>query len=175
MSDYKETTPGPTARAARIDGSALVMTRKLLAIALVSSVLSAGCFEFLTKSPTNPSQTVNFLGGQWTSTTANAGSLLASCTNFRWTVTEQSASSGSGTFTATCFTTLQVSGTAQGTLSGATLNWSASALATGSGIAGDCAITLAGSATMANNEITIPYSGTTCLGPVSGTEVLKKL
>jgi hypothetical protein len=25
-----------------------------------------------------------------------------------------------------------------------------------------------------NNEITIPYSGTTCLGPVSGTEVLKK-
>jgi hypothetical protein len=67
-----------------------------------------------------------------------------------------------------------VSGTAQGTLSGATLNWSATALATGSGISGDCTIALSGSAAMANNEITIPYSGTTCLGPVSGTEVLKK-
>ncbi len=150
------------------------MTRTFFAVALVSSVLSAGCFEFLTKPPTNPTQTVSFLGGQWSSTTANATSLLTSCTNFRWNVTEQSASSASGTFTATCFTTLQVSGTAQGALSGATLNWTATALATGSGIAGDCAITLAGSATMANNEISIPYSGTTCLGPVSGTEVLRK-
>jgi hypothetical protein len=150
------------------------MTRKLCAIALVSSVLSAGCFEFLTKTPSNPTPTVDFLGGQWVSTTANATSLLTSCTNFRWNVTQQSASSVSGTFTATCFTTLQVSGTAQGTLSGATLNWSATALATGSGISGDCTIALSGSAAMANNEITIPYSGTTCLGPVSGTEVLKK-
>ena len=150
------------------------MTRQLFAVALVFSVLSAGCFEFVTKPPTSPNQTVNFLGGQWSSTTANATSLLTSCTNFRWNVTEQSASSASGTFTATCFTTLQVSGTAQGALSGATLNWTATALATGSGIAGDCASTLAGSSAMANNEITIPYSGTTCLGPVSGTEVLKK-
>jgi hypothetical protein len=28
---------------------------------------------------------------------------------------------------------------------------------------------------MANGEISIPYSGTTCLGPVSGTEVLRKV
>jgi hypothetical protein len=150
------------------------MTRTSLAIAVVCSVLSAGCFEFFNKPPSSPSPTVNMLGGSWTSTTANATSLLTSCTNFRWTVTEQSASSSSGTFTATCFNTLQVSGTAQGTLSGATLNWSATALATGSGIAGDCAISLSGTATMVNNEINIPYSGTTCLGPVSGTEVLRK-
>ena len=150
------------------------MTRTSLAIAVLCSVLSAGCFEFFNKPPSSPSPTVNMLGGSWTSSTANATSLLTSCTNFRWTVTEQSASSASGTFTATCFNTLQVSGTAQGTLSGATLNWSATALATGSGIAGDCAISLSGTATMANNEINIPYSGTTCLGPVNGTEVLRK-
>ena len=151
------------------------MTRKLFAIALVFSVLSAGCFETFTRTTTNPTPTVNLLGGQWSSTTSNAGSLLSSCTNFRWNVTQQSATFISGNFTATCFNTLQVSGTAQGTLAGATLNWSATALATGSGIAGDCAISLAGSATMANGEIAIPYSGTTCLGPVSGTEVLKKV
>jgi len=150
------------------------MTKRLCAIALVSSVLNAGCFEFLSKPPSSPTPTVSMLGGQWTSTTANAGTLLTSCTNFRWNVTQQSASSAAGTFTATCFTTLQVAGSAQGTLSGATLNWSATALATGSGLAGDCAISLSGTATMANNEITIPYSGTTCLGPVTGTEVLKK-
>jgi hypothetical protein len=150
------------------------MTRKLLAIALVSSVLSAGCFEFFNKPPSAPSPSVSFLGGRWASTTANATSLLTSCTNFHWNVTQQSASSAAGTFTATCFNTLQVSGTAQGTLSGATLNWNATALATGSGIAGDCVITLSGTATMVNDEIHIPYSGTTCLGPVSGTEVLKK-
>ncbi len=150
------------------------MTRKLFAIALVSSVLNAGCFDFLTKPPTNPNQSVNILGGQWVSTTTNASSLLGSCTNFRWNATQQSASSVAGNFSATCYTTLQVTGTAQGTLSGATLNWSATALATGSGISGDCAISLTGTATMANNEITIPYSGTTCVGPVSGTEVLKK-
>lgn len=149
------------------------MTRKFLAIGLVSAVLSAGCFEFLTQTTTAPG-TVNLLGGNWSSSTSNASSLLASCTNFRWNVTEQTASSAAGTFTATCFNTLQVSGTAQGTQSGATLNWTATALATGSGIAGDCVIVLSGSATMENGQIKIPYSGTTCLGPVSGTEILRK-
>jgi hypothetical protein len=150
------------------------MTRTSFAIALISSVLSAGCFDFFTKPPTNPNPTVNMLGGQWASVTSTATSLLGSCTNFQWSVTEQSATSASGSFSATCFTTLQVSGTAQGTLSGATLNWSATALATGSGISGDCAISLAGTATMVNGEIHIPYSGTSCVGPVSGTEVLRK-
>ena len=149
------------------------MTRKVLAIGLISAVLSAGCFEFLTQTPAAPG-TVNLLGGSWSSTTGNATSLLTSCTNFHWNVTEQSVSSARGTFTATCFNTLQVSGNAQGTLSGATLNWTATALATGSGIAGDCTISLSGSATMENGQIKIPYSGTTCLGPVSGTEILKK-
>jgi hypothetical protein len=36
------------------------------------------------------------------------------------------------------------------------LNWNATALATGSGIAGDCVITLSGTATMVNDEIHLP-------------------
>jgi hypothetical protein len=38
-----------------------------------------------------------------------------------------------------------------------------------------CAFSLSGTGTIVDNrEITIPYSGTTCLGPVSGTETLRK-
>jgi hypothetical protein len=69
---------------------------------------------------------------------------------------------------------MQVSGSATGTLSGSTINWSANATATVPGVP-SCPIALSGTATLeANNQIRIPYSGTTCLGPVSGTEIIKK-
>jgi hypothetical protein len=38
-----------------------------------------------------------------------------------------------------------------------------------------CTISITGSATLEpNNKIRIPYQGTTCLGPVSGTEIISR-
>ena len=148
-------------------------TRRLLIPAFFCALLSTGCFEMFNQSNSNPNPTVQLLGGTWTSTTANSTSLINSCTNFRWTVTEQESSSGAGTFTATCFLTLAVSGSARGTISGPSVNWTATALANGGGIS-DCAVALTGTATIDGDQIRIPYTGTTCMGPVTGTEILRR-
>jgi hypothetical protein len=59
-------------------------------------------------------------------------------------------------------------------LSGTIVNWTATATAAGAGVPTGCAISLAGTAVFEGSQIRIPYSGTTCLGPVSGTEILGK-
>ena len=37
-----------------------------------------------------------------------------------------------------------------------------------------CSITLTGTAELGTNSIRIPYTGNTCVGPVSGVEILNK-
>lgn len=146
--------------------------RRNIALVVIAAVLSAGCFS-VSKS-TSPS-TTSSLGGTWTTfqSLPGTGSIQESCTNFRWAVTEFSGSTASGTFSATCLGNMQIAGSARGTLSGSTINWSANATATVPGLP-PCDIALSGTATLETNQIRIPYSGTTCLGPVSGTEILRK-
>jgi len=59
------------------------------------------------------------------------------------------------------------------TLSGSTVAWNALATATVPGLPA-CAISLTGTAELGVDSIRVPYSGDTCLGKVSGVEVLKK-
>jgi hypothetical protein len=155
---------------------------KRIVIAFLASVVaaaSAACFDFKTSTtPTSvTSTTTQAIGGTWSgvqSLPGSSGSLQDSCVNFKWNVTQISGTSGSGTFSATCLGNVQVAGTASATLTGSTANWSANATGTVSGQT-VCAITLTGTATLqANNQIRIPYSGTTCLGPVSGTEIIQR-
>ena len=149
------------------------MTRKLLAAAIIAVFFNAGCFEFLQKGKTAPTDyTVNFLGGTWASV-SSATSILDTCTNFNWTVTETSGNTGSGTFTATCLQNLSVSGQASGVMAGETVTWSATATGSSPGFA-DCAMSLSGAAVLEGDQIRIPYTGTTCLGPVAGTEILRR-
>ena len=149
------------------------MTRRLLAIALLCSTVAfnSACFEMFQQSTTP--KTVNLLGGTWVSVTPNGSSLINSCTNFSWTATSSSQTSASGNFSALCFGTLQISGTASGQMSGSNVTWQASGLANGGGFT-DCAVTLSGTATIAADSIQIPYTGTACGMPVAGTETLKK-
>jgi hypothetical protein len=152
------------------------MSRIAIALIFAAAVASTACFDFATKvSPTPTASQV--LGGTWSTTQSLpgiTGSLANSCVNFQWAVTSFTGTSGSGTFSATCLGNMQVAGSASGTLSGGTLSWSANATATVPGHP-TCAIAINGTATLeANNQIRIPYSGTTCLGPVSGTEIIKK-
>lgn len=151
------------------------MTRSLsLSLVLAAAVLGGACFK-ISKS-TSPTGSASQLGGTWVtfqSLPGVSGSIQESCTDFRWAVTEYTGTTAAGTFSATCLGNLQVAGSAQGTLSGSTVNWSANATGTVQGVP-PCNIALSGTAVLETNQIRIPYAGTTCLGPVSGTEILRR-
>lgn len=144
--------------------------QRYLSLILTSAIVSSACFKVST-TPTSTSQT---LGGTWVSVESIPGaSLSESCTNFKWAVSEFTGTTAKGTFSARCFGNVDVAGSAQGTLSGSTVTWSAAATGT---VAGQppCAIALSGTATLEADRIRIPYTGTTCLGSVSGTEIVKR-
>ena len=151
-----------------------------LACVVAAAFVTAGCFQFIRESKTmstTPSAAAGALlgGGEWGSVQSfpGTGTLQESCTNFKWTVWTSTPTSANGAFTATCWGNMAVSGTATAALAGSDVTWSATAAATAPGGA-PCAISLGGTAVLAPTQITLNYTGTTCLGNVSGTEVLKK-
>jgi hypothetical protein len=149
----------------------------LLGMILAAGLAGSACFAFSSSKTTSPtSLSAQSLGGTWSSIQSLpglSGSLQDSCTNFQWAVTEFSGTTAAGTFSATCQGNMQISGSAQGSLSGTTINWSAVATATVQGMP-PCAISLSGTAVLETDQIRIPYTGMTCLGPVSGTEIVKR-
>ena len=149
------------------------MKNYILASALALAVVAAGCTSFEhTTTTTGPSSTgVAGLMGTW----ASASSVIpsaSSCSDFKWNPTEQTATSARGSFSASCAGGLTVTGTAQGTLSGTLITWSAEGDSTTGGVA--CRVTLTGTAELGASSIRIPYSGDTCLGKVSGVEILNR-
>jgi len=147
------------------------MNRKFLAAAVVATFVAVGCSSVNRES--GPTGLGAQLAGTWTS--FQTGSLQDSCTNFTWTVTQFTGSTGAGTFGATCFGNVQVAGTASATLTTpTTANWSLTAGASGPGIPVPCPLTLSGVATIEADVITIPYTGSWCQGPLSGTERVRR-
>jgi hypothetical protein len=144
-----------------------------LSVFTVVAAAAAGCLGFERKSTvTAPTASgVSALLGNWTS--ANIIPSPASCTDFTWNVTEQTLNSASGAFSATCANDLKLSGTARGTLNGSIVNWTAEGTATAKDLV-SCGISLTGTAELGVDSIRVPYSGDTCLGRVSGVEVLRK-
>jgi hypothetical protein len=134
---------------------------------------SAACIGFERKSTvTGPSAAgIGTLLGNWTS--ASVIPSPSSCTDFKWNVTEQTGNSAKGSFSATCAGDLKLTGTAQGTLSGSTINWSAQGIANAPGLS-SCNIALTGTAEIGLDSVRVPYSGDTCLGKVSGVETLRR-
>ncbi len=149
------------------------MKNYVFASALALAVAAAGCAGFEhTNTSTSPSATgVSALMGNWVSASSVIPS-ASTCSDFKWNATERTATSAKGSFSATCAGGLKAAGTAQGTLSGAVITWSAEGDATTAGIA--CRITLTGTAELGIDSIRVPYSGDTCLGKVSGVEILNK-
>jgi hypothetical protein len=146
------------------------MKRTSWAVGLAATLFAAAC----SGAPTLPSSNnANSLLGLWTSA-SSAASTPGTCANFEWSGNQVSGLTGSGTFSATCFGTLQVTGTGIGTFAGTSIAWSVTGTATGSGT-GSCAIAASGTASLTSDgSLSIPYSGTTCLGPVSGTQIIRK-
>jgi hypothetical protein len=150
------------------------MKNYIFVSALALAVAAAGCAGFeRTSTTTSPTAAgVSALMGNWASASSVIPS-VSSCSDFKWNPTEQTATSAKGSFSATCAGDLKVAGTAQGTLSGSVIAWTANGSAQAASLP-SCAITLAGTAELGANSIRIPYSGDTCLGKVSGVEILNK-
>jgi hypothetical protein len=143
-----------------------------LAIVVAFAAAASGCNYESKTTLTDPSSTgVASLIGNWGS--ANVVPTASTCTDFKWNATEQTGTSATGSFSATCAGDLKLQGTASGRLSGITITWSANGTAQSPAIPA-CAITLTGTAELGVNSIRVPYSGNTCLGPVSGVEVLNR-
>lgn len=141
------------------------------------AMVSAGCFEFSrnASSITGPSASnfsVSALAGTYRSATVTAIPSPDSCTNFTWSVTEKTSNSAKGNFSASCAGGVQVAGTAQGTQTGNNIVFQVNATATQASLS--CAISLSGTAVIETNQVRVPYTGTSCFGNVSGTEILKR-
>jgi hypothetical protein len=150
------------------------MTRTLqLSICLALSVAAAACIGFERQSTLTGPTAAGFsaLMGQWTS--SNIIPSPDACTDFKWNVTEQTDTSAKGAFSALCQGDLKLTGTAQGTLNGSVITWSAEGTGSAPGLTA-CPMALTGTAEIRVDSIRVPYSGTTCLGPVSGTEILRR-
>ena len=150
------------------------MKRTYLAIVSLAAAVAAGCAGVEHKSSlTEPSISGNnSLLGNWTSSTLIP--TPSTCTDFKWNVTEQTASSMKGSFTASCPGDLKFTGNAEGALTSPTeIKWTAAGNAAAPGLS-SCSMNLSGTATLGTESIIVPYEGTTCLGNVKGIETLKK-
>ena len=84
--------------------------KKLALAAAVSlmAVSSTACLEFEHKSTLSPTTTgIGALAGSWSSN--NLIPSPSTCTDFQWNVTDQSATSAGGSFSATCAGDLKLS------------------------------------------------------------------
>ncbi len=150
------------------------MKKYMFASALAVAVAAAGCAGFEhTSTTTGPAATgVAALMGTWASASSSVIPAASTCSDFKWNATEQTGTTAKGSFSATCAGNLKLAGTAQGVLNGSVITWSAEGDATTAGIA--CRFTLTGTAELGANSIRVPYSGDTCVGKVSGVEILNK-
>ncbi len=96
---------------------------------------------------------------------------FSSCSNFTWSITNQTATEASGRFSAECGTGLVFSGTITGRLGGATIPIVVTGALTRG--ADTCQFSLTGEGTQIDSvTFRITYSGTTCLGPLQGANTL---
>jgi hypothetical protein len=147
-----------------------------IAALAAAAAVSSGCIEFSRQSSSitgvpASGLSVSTLAGTYRSITSIPSA--ESCTNFSWSVTEKTSNSARGNFSASCQNnTIAVAGTAQGTQTGNNIAFQVNATATSAGVS--CNISLSGTAVVETNQVRVPYTGTSCFGNVSGTELLKR-
>ena len=149
------------------------------------TILVAGC-DLQTSGSLNPNTASAIdispvLLGTWTASspqtaTAAGGSTLPdpnSCHELEFTISEQSGVDYAGSFKAKCAGGVELTGVANGTYIDNVMTINAVGTLAISGVA-QCSFNLSGTATVTSDQIAINYTGTTCLGPVSGTETLQR-
>ena len=146
--------------------------RRITSVIAAMTILLAGCeLTTETTSPTSLSSLANLLTGQLSSLSSGSGAGSDACSDFAWSVSQESATTYSGAFGATCTGGVTLDGTATGVLVGDELNVTVIGVALLEG-GGSCPFTLTGTARLEGSNIRIDYTGTTCIGTISGTELL---
>ncbi|MEZ5316892.1 MAG: hypothetical protein R2752_05775 [Vicinamibacterales bacterium] len=99
---------------------------------------------------------------------------LAGCADFRWDVQSQTDTFATGPFAVTCAGPMNLTGTGTGeVLSPTSVKLSVTGSADVPGL-GACSFALNGTAELVDDTLRIPFSGQTCLGPVSGSTRLHR-
>ncbi len=152
---------------------------KLLKTALIIALAvgSTACFDMfknLFNSPTTPTDTngdVRSYIGTWTGPTIAPAA--QSCGGLQWKITSQTGNQVSGDFAATCAGDVALAGTVTATHSETTIPWAATGTATKG--AATCPFSMTGTGTFqGTSNIVVNYAGTSCNGPVSGAETIKR-
>ena len=153
------------------------MKRILLSVQIiVLAWFTQACFDIqyqdtLKNTPTNTS-TQSFLG-EWRSANPSSFPTTQSCGDLKWNVTSQDATRMTGNFEATCAGGVKLAGTATATM-GNPMQLDANGMATGLGPV-SCPFNLAGTGIpQIDASIRVEYIGSTCVGPISGTEVIRR-
>jgi hypothetical protein len=158
------------------------MVRRIHPVAGIAaaSLLAAACgFEssrdvvIPTNGPEGPGGLSPEAVGVWTSM-AFAPPDPKSCGNFEWKITNQTPTSMAGDFSASCMNgAVEITGSASGHINGTIVPMTASGQAVGAGLT--CPFSLTGTGHILDeSSMRVDYSGTTCVGPMSGSETLRK-
>ena len=132
-----------------------------------------GAVPSVPSAPAPPTAGSGTYAGTWTSEALTIPS-SGSCSNFQWQVTTSTSNSLAGNFSASCAGNVAVVGTASGRLEGTSVPLAVAGTATYAGVI-SCEFSISGTGIIENNEtLTIPYTGTICGTPVSGTERLHR-
>jgi hypothetical protein len=152
-------------------------------VILVLAVMSTACYgldNLFNQSPTSPTDSsssassVRSYLGTWIGPSLTTFPTAQTCGGVQWKITSQSASQISGDFTTSCAGGILLAGTVVGSIGDSTtIPWAASGTATQGSTS--CPFNLTGAGTFqGTSNILLNYAGTTCLGPVSGSETIKR-
>jgi hypothetical protein len=151
------------------------LLKSALIVALATGSIACGdMFKNLFDSPTEPTDTsgsVRSYLGTWAG--ANVTPAAQSCSGIQWKITSQTGSQASGEFAATCADGVTLAGTVTATHSDTAIPWAATGTATKE--ATSCPFNMTGTGTFqGTSNILVSYAGTSCLGPLSGSETIKR-
>ena len=151
----------------------LLRTALILTVAVSSTACASTCSR--TSSVADRADRTNgevrsYLGTWAGPTIAPAAQ---SCGSLQWKITSQTGSQASGDFSATCADGVKLAGTMTATHGDTSIPWAATGTAT-KGRA-TCPFSMTGTGTFqGTSNIVVNYAGTSCNGPVSGSETIKR-
>jgi hypothetical protein len=128
-------------------------------------------FDSPTEPTTDPAAVRSYLG-TWMGPTVTAFPTTQSCANMQWKITSQTGSQMAGDFQASCSGGIALAGAIAAT-HGDTIPWGASGTATQGST--NCPFNMTGTGTFqGTSNILVNYAGTTCMGPLSGSETITR-
>ena len=139
----------------------------------VSSTACIDMFKNLFTSPTEPSKTdeIRSYLGTWAGPAITP--IAQSCGGMLWKVTSQTGGQASGEFSAACADGVSLTGTMTATHGETSIPWAATGTATKGGVT--CPFSMTGTGTFqGTSNIAVSYAGTSCNGPISGSETITR-